>query len=94
METDPNKAPRQCVSGPRGERRFKAKYQRVTDIPDRLLKDPNLEIYECDHCGYMHLGHEVVDSERRNKAVLHVFPTGQRWVYSYRESAVGSRSVR
>jgi len=85
METDPQKAPRMCVTGPQRERRFKKRWFRVTDIPERLRMDRNLTIYLCENCDHLHVGHErEEDAARRDVSVLHVYTSGSRWIHTYR----------
>lgn len=92
---DPNKAPRSCITGSKTNRRFKKRYARVEDIPERLLNDLNLYIYECYNCSFFHLGHLKVEDElRKYTAVLYVWPSRQRWVYKHRQPSLGSRHVR
>jgi hypothetical protein len=57
---DPNEAPRKCVTGSIGSRRFKVRYQYLKQVPSFQLRKKNTDAYYCDYCHHYHIGHRRV----------------------------------
>lgn len=50
-------APRHCKREVNGSWDFKTKFRSSSDVPAKLQADPATNIYECDYCLFMHVGH-------------------------------------
>jgi hypothetical protein len=53
--TDPNVAPRKCVTGTKNNRKFKKRFVSPEDVPSRYR---HLDTYYCDNCDSYHIGHK------------------------------------
>lgn len=46
---------------------FKAKYRCDSEVPEKLRKDPATNIYVCDYCKFLHVGHSRLDTLKVEK---------------------------
>lgn len=58
---DPSLAPRGCKRQVDGRWGFKQKFRYHDEVPERLRNDPGTNIYWCDYCGFLHVGHSRPD---------------------------------
>lgn len=65
-------APRSCKrSNPDGSWEWKKRYRYEGEVPKHLRDSPTVNIYNCEHCGCLHVGHSRVQPEReRARGVL------------------------
>lgn len=50
-------APRHCKREVNGKWDFKTKFRSSSDVPIKLQADPATNVYECDYCLFLHVGH-------------------------------------
>lgn len=55
--TNPNTAPRECVTQRDGRWTWKRRYRSESEIPDKICEDPSTNHYWCSHCSMLHIGH-------------------------------------
>ena len=60
-------APRHCKREVNGSWDFKTKFRSVDDVPAKLRQDPGTNIYECDYCLFLHVGHSRPTEFTREK---------------------------
>lgn len=51
------KAPRGCRLERDGKWVWKQKYRYELEVPGRLRDDPSTNVYTCEHCHFLHVGH-------------------------------------
>lgn len=51
------KAPRGCKLERSGSWSWKQKYRYEGEVPQRLRDDPATNVYVCEHCRFLHVGH-------------------------------------
>jgi len=71
------KAPRHCKREVNGVWNWKTKYRYEGEVPERLRLDPATNIYRCDYCLFLHVGHSRVKPEDNQKLrrVVHDYET-------------------
>lgn len=52
-----NLAPRHCKREVNGRWNFKTRYTHEEAVPLKLRQDPATNIYRCDYCRFLHVGH-------------------------------------
>lgn len=50
-------APRNCKREINGKWDFKTRFKAETEIPEKLRNDPATNIYRCNYCLFLHVGH-------------------------------------
>lgn len=50
-------APRFCKREVAGKWAFKAKFRAESEVPQKLRDDPATNIYRCEYCHFLHVGH-------------------------------------
>lgn len=55
---DVEKAPRSCRLERDGKWIWKQKYRYEGEVPQRLRNDPSTNVYRCEHCHFLHVGHD------------------------------------
>lgn len=60
---DPEKAPRHCKRQVGEKWGLKTKYRWDGEVPQRLRDDPGTNIYKCDYCHFLHVGHSRLQPE-------------------------------
>lgn len=63
----PTKAPRSCKRMVNGTWDFKKRYRCEEDVPQKLQDDPGTNIYRCEYCYHLHVGHSRPDPVTRDK---------------------------
>lgn len=53
--------PRECKTMRDGSWTFKRRYRSRSEIPAEVRSDPVTSIYECQHCGHLHVGRTLVE---------------------------------
>jgi Helix-turn-helix len=53
-------APRHCKREVNGKWDWKRKYLCEQHVPEKLLADPATNVYRCDYCRYLHVGHSRI----------------------------------
>lgn len=66
---DPKQAPRECAYQRDGQFVFKRKFRCEQEIPDTILSKPDVSVYTCKHCLYLHTGTAVARTVKATKAV-------------------------
>lgn len=56
-------APRHCKREVSGKWDFKTKYTHEAAVPLKLRQDPATNIYRCDYCRFLHVGHSRPQAE-------------------------------
>ena len=59
--------PRQCKREVGGRWDYKTKFRSENEVPERLRADPGTNIYRCDNCLFLHVGHSRVKEEDKSK---------------------------
>lgn len=54
-------APRHCKRAINNVWGWKTKYRYEGEVPEKLQKDPGTNIYRCDSCHFLHVGHSRVE---------------------------------
>jgi hypothetical protein len=67
--TDPSKAPRECAYQRDGKFVFKRKFRCEQEIPDTIMSKPDVSVYRCKHCLYIHTGTAVARSVKEQKSI-------------------------
>ena len=65
-------APRSCKRLVNGTWGYKHRYTHEGEVPSKLRLDPNTNIYRCDYCHHLHVGHSSPDPiklEKTNRMV-------------------------
>lgn len=57
-------APRHCRRQVNDKWDFKTKYRYEGEVPQKLRDDPATNIYRCDYCRFLHVGHSRIEPER------------------------------
>lgn len=66
---DVTKAPRECAY-PRGEEIvWKRKFRCESEIPESLRSKPDVSVYRCSHCLYLHTGTAVARTVKASKSI-------------------------
>ena len=66
---DVTKAPRECAY-PRGDETvWKRKFRCESEIPESIRSKPDVSVYRCSHCLYLHTGTAVARSVKESKAI-------------------------
>jgi ribosome-binding protein aMBF1 (putative translation factor) len=60
-------APRHCKREVNSVWSFKTKYRYEKEVPEKLRNDPATNIYRCDYCLFLHVGHSRVKPEDATK---------------------------
>lgn len=50
-------APRYCKREVSGKWDFKTRFKSASDVPTKLQEDPATNIYRCEYCHFLHVGH-------------------------------------
>ena len=66
---DPAKAPRECAYERDGKFVFKRKFRCEKEIPDTILSKPDVSVYRCSHCLYLHTGTAVARTVKPSRSV-------------------------
>ncbi|MFZ2242791.1 MAG: hypothetical protein WAV90_25105 [Gordonia amarae] len=67
--TDAAKAPRECAYVRDGRTVFKRRYRCEGEIPGTVTSRPDVSVYRCAHCLYLHTGTAVARNLKASKAV-------------------------
>ena len=62
-----NDAPRPCKRMVNGKWDFKKRYRCEEEVQKKLRDDPGTNIYRCEHCHHLHVGHSRPDPLTRDK---------------------------
>lgn len=62
-DRDVDKAPRHCKRMVNDTWGWKTKFKYEGEVPEKLRNDPATNIYRCDYCHYLHVGHSRVNTE-------------------------------
>lgn len=62
-------APRSCKRQAGATWEWKKKYRYEGEVPQRLRDDPDTNVYECEHCLFLHVGHSRPVDTSVNKQV-------------------------
>lgn len=62
-----DKAPKECKRIVAGVWDFKKRYRSESEVPLKLRQDPGTNIYRCQHCLHLHVGHSRPDAFTREK---------------------------
>lgn len=66
---DVTKAPRECAY-PRGEEIvWKRKFRCESEIPESIRSKPDVSVYRCSHCLYLHTGTAVARTVKASKSI-------------------------
>ena len=57
--TKVDEAPRGCKRQIDGKWGFKTRYKYEAEVPQRLRDDPATNVYRCDYCHNLHVGHNA-----------------------------------
>lgn len=60
-------APRHCKREVDRRWDWKTKYRYEGEVPQKLRNDPATNIYRCDHCLFLHVGHSRIKPEDQQK---------------------------
>lgn len=60
-------APRNCKREVNGSWGWKTRYRYEGEVPVKLQNDPGTNIYRCDFCHFLHVGHSRVQPEDKEK---------------------------
>lgn len=60
-------APKECKRMVSGAWGFKKRYRSESEVPVKLQQDPGTNIYRCQHCLHLHVGHSRPDAFTREK---------------------------
>lgn len=60
-------APRCCKREVNHKWDWKHRYRCESEVPERLRKDPATNVYRCDNCHYLHVGHSRVTHEKTDR---------------------------
>ncbi|TXH11142.1 MAG: hypothetical protein E6R04_03000 [Spirochaetes bacterium] len=66
---DPAKAPRECAYERDGKAVFKRRFRCESEIPESISSKPDVSIYRCSHCLYLHTGTAVARTVKAQKSV-------------------------
>lgn len=66
-ENNVEKAPRHCKRMIDNRWGWKTKYRSADEVPVHLSSDPATNIYVCDNCHFLHVGHSKVQSYKPEK---------------------------
>lgn len=66
---DPKQAPRECAYQRDGQFVFKRKFRCEQEIPDTIMSKPDVSVYRCKHCLYIHTGTAVARTVKESKSV-------------------------
>lgn len=66
---DPAKAPRECAYVRDGKPVFKRKFRCEGEIPADLRAKPDVSVYRCSHCLYLHTGTAVAREMKQQRTV-------------------------
>lgn len=66
---DPGKAPRECAYERDGTVVFKRRFRCESEIPRSITTRPDVSIYRCTHCLYLHTGTAVARTVKESKSV-------------------------
>lgn len=61
--SDMEKVPRHCKRQVSGVWGSKTKYRWEGEVPQRLRDDPATNVYRCDYCHFLHVGHSRLQPE-------------------------------
>lgn len=67
--TDAAKAPRECAYPRDGSAVFKRKFRCESEIPNTIMSKPDVSVYRCSHCLYLHTGTAVARTVKASKSV-------------------------
>ncbi len=65
--SDVDKAPRECKRLVSGSWDFKKRYRAESEVSLKHRQDPGTNIYRCQHCLHLHVGHSRPDTFTRDK---------------------------
>lgn len=97
---DIDKAPRECKTERENQWHWKKKWLYDGQVPQRIREDPSTNLYTCNYCGYIHIGHSrpkteekgtVLDPERLPSIFKRL--RGDRDI-KYVASKIGCRPIR
>jgi hypothetical protein len=66
---DPGKAPRECAYERDGTVVFKRRFRCESEIPRSLTTRPDVSIYRCAHCLYLHTGTAVARTVKESTSI-------------------------
>lgn len=66
---DPAKAPRECAYERDGKFVSKRKFRCESEIPDSIMSRPDVSVYTCSHCLYLHTGTPVKRELKASKSI-------------------------
>lgn len=66
---DASKAPRECAYQRDGKFVFKRKFRCEQEIPDTIMSKPDVSVYTCKHCLYIHTGTAVARTVKEQKSI-------------------------
>ncbi|KMV19639.1 hypothetical protein ACT17_06265 [Mycolicibacterium conceptionense] len=66
---DPAKAPRECAYQRDGRTVFKRQFRAESEIPDTILSRPDVSVYRCKHCLFIHTGTAVARTVKESKSI-------------------------
>lgn len=68
----PGFAPRECKSEREGQGwAFKRRYRCLSEVPSKLRDDPSVDVYTCQHCGHLHIGHSRIHQDEKSYVLMH-----------------------
>lgn len=68
-ELDPAKAPRECAYERDGKFVSKRKFRCESEIPDSIMSRPDVSVYTCSNCLYLHTGTAVKRELKASKSI-------------------------
>lgn len=78
--TNPEEAPRECVTQRDGTWQFKRRYRCEEEVPTRLREEIAGSLYECQHCGHLHVGHTRMQATETHSVLFNPEDLGERLV--------------
>lgn len=67
--SNPADAPRECAYERDGKFVFKRKFRCEQEIPGTIMSKPDVSVYVCKHCLYLHTGTAVARTVKEQKSV-------------------------
>lgn len=67
--TDAAKAPRECAYERDGKFVFKRRFRCASEIPTSITSRPDVSVYTCSHCLFLHTGTAVARTVKESKAI-------------------------
>jgi len=101
--TNIDEAPRTCKTERNGKWEWKRKFRAVSEVPTNIQEDPATNLYTCEHCHFIHIGHSralgsetarlIGDAETLGSVLLRV-REGKNLTRKEVASAIKTRPIR